>query len=67
VSHPKKFLQATGRRSDHGYVNFPRSVHDRLRQVSPHALKAFCDLYFQYNGKNNGDFALPWRKASEWG
>ena len=61
--------KAKGRRDNGSFVAVPHAVleSDTYAKLSASAVKLTLDLYGQYKGSNNGDFAMAWSMMSKRG
>jgi len=55
-------LKATGRSDGARFVAMPHAIlkSSNYAELRAPAVKLMLDLYVQYNGYNNGDFAMAW-------
>ena len=63
-------LRKSKARSANGsYVQLPHSVFlcEAYTTLSAHAVKLLVDLFIQFNGKNNGDYDVAWKKMQNRG
>ncbi len=66
---PLSRRKAKGRRNSGSFVAMPHAIleSNSYAKLSAPAVKLMLDLYGQYKGSNNGDFAMAWSMMSKRG
>ena len=61
--------KAKGRRSGGGFIAIPHAIleSEAYAVLSAPAVKLLLDLFGQFRGSNNGDFAMAWSMMSKCG